>query len=123
MFGQLEPLGKIQIAPNEIGTAQRVSAEVAELTIRRAVTARASAGAWIDRGDESVRVEPLDGSRLRDPRDRIVLIHGHARYDARILRTAALDEAVSIRRIRCAQNREWQTAVPKRGARNLPSVQ
>src|ERR1700733_2778381 len=103
MFGQLEPLGKIQIAPNEIGAAQRVSAEVAELTIRRAVTPRASSGAWIDRGDESVRVEPLDGSRLRDPGDRIVLIHGHARHDARILRTAPLNDAVSICGIRGAQ--------------------
>ena len=87
MLRQLKPLGKIQVAPDEIGAAQRISAEVAKLTIRRAVTARTSAGTWIDRGDESIRVEPLDGAGLRDPRDRSVFVYGHAGDNARILRT------------------------------------
>ena len=39
MFRQLKPLGDIQVAPDEIGTAQSVSTKVAELAIRRAVTA------------------------------------------------------------------------------------
>ena len=76
---ELEPLRQIQIAPHEIGTAQRVAAEIAELAVRRIVAAGARAGARIDRRNERVRVEPLNRSRLRHARDRIVLVHAARR--------------------------------------------
>ena len=66
MFRQPEPLREIKIAPDETGTAQRVSAEIAELAIRRTVAAGAGSGARIDARYKRIRVEPLDGSRLRD---------------------------------------------------------
>src|SRR5271166_4062080 len=88
MFRQLEPLGEIEIAPNEIGTAQRVSAEIAELARGRAVAAGAGAGARIHRRNEGVRVEPLNGSRLSDAWGGRVLVHWHAGNNAGILRTA-----------------------------------
>jgi hypothetical protein len=49
VFRQLKPLGQIQVAPEEIGTAQCVPAEIAELAILRAVAAGTGAGAGIDR--------------------------------------------------------------------------
>ena len=81
-LGQLEPLGEVQIAPDEIGTAQRVAAEIAELAVLRTVAARARARARIDRRNERIRIQPLDGSRLRDAGNRIVFVQRHARNHA-----------------------------------------
>ena len=116
VFGQLEPLGEIQIAPDEIGAAQRVSAEVAELAICRIIAAGTGAGAWIDSGNERIGIEPLDGSRLRDAGNGRVFVERHARNHAGILRAAALHDAVSIGRVRRAQDRKRQAAMPERGA-------
>ena len=48
LLGQREPFREVEIAPGEIGAAQRVAAEVSELAIRGAVAAGACARAGID---------------------------------------------------------------------------
>ena len=58
---QAETPGDVQIAPDKIGAAQAVAPQIAELAVRGVVAAVTGARARIDRGDEGVRVEPLDG--------------------------------------------------------------
>src|ERR1039457_7659284 len=106
-----------------MGTAQGVPAEIAELAILRAVAAGTGPGARIDNRNKRVRVEPLRRSGLSDAGDRIVVVQWYAGDHAGILRAAALNDAVSVGGIRRAQNRKWQAAMPKHGARELPSVQ
>jgi len=123
-FRQLKPLGQIQVAPEEIRPAQCVPTEVADLAIlRTVVAASASARARIDNRNKSIRIEPLDRSRLRDAGNWIVFVKWHAGNHASVLWAAALNDAVSIRGIGRAQNRKRQAAMPKHGARALPSVQ
>ena len=57
------------------------------------------------------------------PGNGIVFVERHAGNDACELRPAAVDDAVSIRRIRRAENGERNAAVPEDGSRNLPAVQ
>jgi hypothetical protein len=73
-FGQLEPLGQIRVAPEEIGTAQGVPAQTAELAVLQTVTPHTGTGARIDNRNERVGVEPLDRSRLTDATDWIVFV-------------------------------------------------
>ena len=47
-LGQRERFGQIEIAPNKVRAAKRVPAKISELTVARAVTADAGAGAWIN---------------------------------------------------------------------------
>ena len=47
-FGQGKPLREVEITPGEVGTAQPVSSEAAELTILGVVASDACAGARID---------------------------------------------------------------------------
>ena len=61
---QRKPFGEIEIAPEEIGTAQRVAAEISELAILHRIPAVARSGAGIDRGNKSVGVQPLNRPRL-----------------------------------------------------------
>src|ERR1039457_1317587 len=95
MFCQLEPLGQIQVTPEEIGTAQCVPSEIAELAILRTVATVAGAGARIDGRNKRVRVEPLDGSRLSHARDWIVFVQRYARNHAGVLRAARSEEHTS----------------------------
>ena len=46
---QLKPLCQIEVAPSEVGTAEGVAAEIAELAVLRVVAAGAGACARIDR--------------------------------------------------------------------------
>ena len=92
-----KPFCQIEVAPEEIGTAQGVAAEVAELAILRAVAAIALSRARIDGRHESIGIEPLERARLRDARDWIVLIERHAGNDAGELRSAALHDSISVR--------------------------
>ena len=69
LFGELECFGQIQVAPEKIGAAQCVPAQVAELAVPCAVAARAGPGARIDGRNKRVRVQPLDGSRLGHARN------------------------------------------------------
>ena len=52
-----------------------------------------------------------------------MLVQRNARNDAGKLRPAALHDAVSVCRIRRAQHRERNPAVPERCSRNLPAVE
>ena len=56
VFAQREPASEVEIGPDEIGAAQGVAAEVAELAGLRGVAAGASAGGGIDGRDEGVGV-------------------------------------------------------------------
>ena len=76
---------------------------------------------WINRRLGSVRIQPLDRSRLRYTSDGMMLIERGARNDARELRSAALHNAVSVGRIGCAQNRERHPTVPKHSSQKFAS--
>ncbi len=97
VLGQGKPFREVEVAPDEIGAAQGVAAEVSELAILRAVAAGARARARIHGGDKRVGIEPLDRARLRDAGNGIVVVERHAGNDAGELRSAALHDAVSIR--------------------------
>ena len=120
---RVKPFGEVEIAPGEIGAAQGVATESAELAIRGAVASSAGAGAGIDGGDERVGIEPLHGAGLSDAGNRTVLVERHARNDARELRAAAVDDAIAVGRIRRAEDRKRNAAVPEDGAGNLPAVE
>ena len=90
LFGQGKPFREVEVAPGEIGTAQRVATEVAELAVRGAVAAEACARARIYGGDERVGIEPLQRPRLRDVGNGIVFVERHAGNDACELRAAAV---------------------------------
>ncbi len=49
VLAQWKPLCKVEVAPEEIGTTQRIAAEASELAILRAVAAIALPSARIDR--------------------------------------------------------------------------
>ena len=105
VLGYWEPLREIEVAPYEIWTAQSIAREISKLTILRIVAAVASSGAWVDRGSECVRIQPLDCTRLRDIRDVAVTAIGvDSRDHARELRAAALHNSLSVCRIRRAEN-------------------
>lgn len=122
-LGESEPLGDVEIAPGEIGAAQGIAAESAELAIRGAVASSACAGAGVDCGHERIGIEPLQRARLRDAGNRIVFIERLAGNDARELRAAAIDDAIAVGRIGSAQDGEGNAAVPEDGAGNLPAVE
>src|ERR1019366_8163877 len=121
-LGQGEPLGKVEITPNEAGLAQGVAAEVSKLAGRRVISAHASAGAGVDGGGKGIRIEPLGGAGLRYTGNGFVLIQGHARGLPGELRPTALHNAISISGVRRAQDGERNPAVPKCGSGNLPPV-
>ena len=73
-FGQRKPLGEVEIAPGEIGTAEHVAAEISELTILRIVAAVARASTWVYGGDKRIGIEPLHCSWLRDIGNGMVFI-------------------------------------------------
>jgi len=79
MFAQDKPFRQIKIAPREIGTAQSVPSEIAELAILRSVSASAGARARIHRRDERVRIEPLHRPRRGHPWNCLMLINRNAR--------------------------------------------
>src|SRR6516162_8295605 len=89
----------------------------------RSIAANTCAGARIDAGNEGIRVQPLDRAGLGDTGNRIVLIQGRTRNYAGKLGTAAIDDAISICRIRRAEDGERQTAAPKDRPGHLPSIQ
>src|SRR5260370_743316 len=119
---QSKPLRQIQIVPVEIGTAQGVAAQIAELAVFRAVAAGAGARARIHRRNKRIGVEPLNGSRLRNAGNWVVFIERYAGNNTGVLGTTALEDAAATGGVRRAQNREGYAAVPKDGSRHLPSV-
>ena len=117
-----KPFRKIEITPEEIGTAQGIAAEVSELAILRVVAAGALPRARINGRHKGIRIEPLNRARLRYARNGMMLIERDAGNDTGELRSTALHNAVSVRRIGRAQHRERNPAVPKHGSGNLPAV-
>ena len=123
LLAQRKYFRQIEIAPHKIRAAQRVAPQRSELAILRRVPARASARARIDARHKRTRIEPLHRPRLRDARNRSVLIQRHAGNLARKLRPAAIHDSLSVRRIGRAQHGERNPAVPKHRSRNLPAVE
>src|ERR1700683_86987 len=122
-FGQRKPFCEVEVGPYKLRAAQRVAAKISELTSLQAVAATAPAGTGIHGGDKRVGIEPLNSAGLSDAWNCIVVIDGGVGNDAGKLRSAALYNAVSVCRIRRAQHREWNPAMPERRAGNLPAVQ
>ena len=65
-FAKRNSFCQIHVGPEEFGTTELVPAGVAKLAVGRIVPAETSACTGIDRGDESIRVQPLHRSGLRD---------------------------------------------------------
>src|SRR3984957_5885268 len=122
VFPQGKPLRQIKIGPREIGAAQRVPSEIAELAILRVIFAGASSCARVHRRDERVRIEPLHCPRRRHTRNWLMLIKRNTSDNARKLRAAPLHNAVAVRRVRCTQHRKRHAAVPERRSRDLPPI-
>src|ERR1700686_2918023 len=102
LYSELHPLAyrkpfrEIEVIPDEIGAAQGVAAEVSKLAIQWVVATDALASTRINSGNKRGRIKPLQGARLRDTRDGMMLIEWDARNDARELRSTALHNAVSV---------------------------
>ena len=118
-----KPFREIEVIPDKIGAAQGVAAEVSELAMLWVVATGALPSAGINGGNKRGRIEPLEGARLGNTSDRMMLIERDARNDARELRSAALHNAVSVGRVRRAQDREWNSAMPEHGSGDLPAVE
>src|SRR5208282_6028340 len=89
----------------------------------RVVAAGALPCTRINRGYKSIGIQPLNRSLLRHVGDGMMRIERDAGKDTGELRPAALHDAVSVCRIRRAQHRERNSAVPKRCSGYLPAVQ
>ena len=96
MLGQGKPFCQVEVTPEEIWTAQGIAAEVSELASLRAVAAIALPCTRIDRRYESVRIKPLQRSRLRYTRNRMTLIQRNARNDTSELRPTALHNSLLL---------------------------
>src|SRR5271166_1656497 len=118
-----KPFREIEVIPDKIGAAQGIAAEISELAMLWVVVTGALPSTRINGGNERGRIEPLEGARLRHTSDGMVLIERDARNDARELRSAALHNAVSVGRVRRAQDRERNSAMPKHGSGDLPAVE
>ncbi len=71
-FGHRKPFREIEVIPEEIGTAQGITAEVSELAILCVVAAGAPPCTRINRRYKGVRIEPLDRARLCYAWDRMM---------------------------------------------------
>src|ERR1035437_10289272 len=102
LYSELHPLAhrkpfrEIEVIPDEIGAAQGVAAEVSKLAMLWVVATDALASTRINSGNKRGRIKPLEGARLRDTRDGMMLIERDARNDARELRSTALHNAVPV---------------------------
>src|ERR1017187_3374725 len=94
-LGQRKPFRKIEITPEEIGTTQSIATEVSKLAMLRIVATRALSCTRIDGRHKCVRIEPLDGARLRDASDGMTFVERDAGNDTRELRSTSLHNAVS----------------------------
>jgi hypothetical protein len=83
MFAQGKPFRQIKIGLREIGTAQSVPFEIAELAILRVISAGASSCARVHRRHERVRIEPLHCPRRRHACNWLMLIKRNTRNNAR----------------------------------------
>src|SRR5215469_1514261 len=123
VLGNGKPFRQVKIIPEEAWSAVLIPARVAKLATRGIVAAIAGSGARVDHGHESVGIQPLNRSRLTNAWNvAIAAIRISAGYETRELRAAALDHALAVCRIWCAQHRKWNPAMPEHRAGNLPIV-
>jgi hypothetical protein len=90
MLGQGEPFCQVEVTPEEIGTAQGITAEVSELAILRAVTPGALSCVRINRRNEGIRIEPLNCAQWGCGKVAMTAIGIHSRHKTGELRPAAL---------------------------------
>src|ERR1035438_445874 len=99
-LGQRKPFGDVKIAPEKVGAAQCIATEVSELAVLRRVATVASSGSRVNRGDERIGIEPLNRAGLSNARNVAMAAIGiGSRHKARKLRSAALHDAIPIRRV------------------------
>src|SRR5271169_6485644 len=122
-FAHRKPFREIEVIPDKIGATQGVAAEVSKLAMLWVVATGALPSTRINGGNKRGRIEPLEGARLRYTSDGMMLIERDARNDACELWSAALHNAVSVRRIGRAQNGERYPTVQEHGPGNLPAVE
>src|SRR5580692_9565909 len=107
-FRHRKPLREVEVAPEELRAAQGVAAQISKLAGLRAASPIAGPCrhdlpvgelllARIDGRDKCIGIEPLNGSRLSNEGNRIVVVERHARNNARKLRPASIHNAFAIR--------------------------
>src|ERR1700675_3025926 len=94
-LGHRKPLGEVEVTPHEIGSAERVTSEVPELTILGAVASKACASTRVHGRDKRIWIEPLNRTRLCDPGNGIVFIERYAGNNARELRPTTVHNTAS----------------------------
>src|ERR1700751_2969874 len=93
---QRNPFRQVEVAPRKLWTPQRVAAEISELTIPGAVPTEACTSTRVNRRGKSIRVEPLNRSRLGDTGNRFMFIERNTRNHTGELRPTTVDNAISI---------------------------
>src|ERR1019366_6804914 len=121
-IAQPELFCNIEIGPEEIWAAERVSAQIAELARLGRVAAGAGPRGGIDSGNKRIRIEPLYGAWLCHTWARNVPVERHAFADTGELRAAALYDAVPVCRIRRPLHRERHAPVIEERTGQLPAV-
>lgn len=66
LFAKRNSFCQIHVGPEEFRTTELVPAGIAKLAVGRIVPTETCAGTGVYRGDESIRVQPLHRSQLRD---------------------------------------------------------
>src|SRR5208282_800651 len=94
MLGQGKPFCQVEVTPEEIRTAQSITAEVSELAVLRAVAAIAGSGghghhlpvdidglrAWIDGRYKRIRIEPLNRAQCGSGKVAMAAVGIHSRH-------------------------------------------
>lgn len=118
-----EPFRQIEVIPHKIRATQCVASEISKLAVLRVIAAQTGSCARIDGRDESVGIEPLDRTQLGYARNMAVAtVWIYAGDETGELRTAALDDAATVRRIRRAQYGKRNPAMPEYRARQLLAI-
>src|SRR5216684_3264955 len=116
-----EPLRCVKVAPEEVRTAESIAGQIPKLAVFCRVAPIARACRWINRGDERIRIEPLDRSRLSYTADvAVATVWVNTRNETGELRPTALHDAISVCRVWRAENRKRYSAVKEKTSRNPP---
>lgn len=117
LFAKKNSFCQIHVGPDEFRTTELVPAGVAKLAVGRIVPTETSAGSGICCGHESIRVQPLHRSELRDTGNVAVTAVGIRPWHKSCeLRTAALDDAISIEPHWITLICSWKNAVSLAGS-------
>src|SRR5260370_27227033 len=115
--------GHVNLGVGEMRPPIVVAARVAELAVDGRISTGTSAGAGIDYGGKGVWVEPLPAAGLRHAGDWRFAIERDSGDSVRVLRAAALKDAVVVGRVRCAEDAERHSAVQECCLRYLPAAE